>query len=454
MRFSHGVSALLLTGSVWASACTDAFTGTEATADAGAPGRGGSEAGAPMVGEGGSATVSTGGEGQGAVPGAAGEGGPGTVVGGAGAGNQGPGPSISNCQVGRGGGTCRWVLGVGAWSSCAIATGGVVKCWGLNDHQQLGDGKTQHEPCDAAMRDCSSTPVVAVIEQPEMISGGEVTNCALNALGHLYCWGLDLRNDEDLAVPTRFGESAGSTALSVRLPFGVSPGDGTVWVGGLDVQGNGVFGSGAPPLANERRFQAPVTGLSDAVAFDIGWYHGCAVREGGSVVCWGKGQSGELGDGLQVNRNGLVAVKDVSGAASVAVGDGTSCALLESGEVTCWGVGHPGGTLAPTVVPGLPNALDVRGGFGHFCALRESGRVACWGRNGAGQAGPEALGTAVNQPTNLEGITDAVAIGLGAQHSCASLKSGNVVCWGNNQLGQLGIGTFTKATTLTAVKGL
>jgi alpha-tubulin suppressor-like RCC1 family protein len=379
------------------------------------------------------------------------------VVGAAGAGgNEELGATTASCRVELGGGTCRWVLGVGAWSTCAITTGSVVKCWGLNDHGQLGDGEAEHEPCalDQSMRDCSSTPVVAELEQPRKLAGGEVTNCALNARGHLYCWGLDLRNDVDLDVATRFGESQGSTALSVRLPFGVTPGDGTVWVGGLDVQGNGVFGSGAAPMANERRFQAPVTGLSDAVAFDLGWYHGCAVRAGGSVVCWGKGQSGELGDGSKMNRNELVVAAGVARAVGVAVGDGTSCALLDNGEVTCWGAGHPGGELTPTRVAGLPTARDVRAGFGHLCALHDDGTVSCWGRNGAGQVGPVVLGTTVSQPTRVEGISEAVAIGLGAQHSCALLKQGNVVCWGSNQFGQLGTGTFTSPLVPTAVKGL
>jgi alpha-tubulin suppressor-like RCC1 family protein len=241
---------------------------------------------------------------------------------------------------------------------------------------------------------------------------------------------------------------------SALPPFLQVGSDGTVWVGGLDVQGNGVFGSGALPTANERRFQAPVTGLADALAFDLGWYHGCAARAGGSVVCWGKGQSGELGDGSKMNRNELVVATGVAGAVGVAVGDGTSCALLGNGEVMCWGVGHPGGKPSPTLVAGLVNARDVRGGFGHFCALHDDGTVSCWGRNGAGQVGPVLLGAAVAQPTRVEGITDAVAIGLGAEHSCALLKEGNIVCWGSNQFGQLGTGTFTSPLVLTPVKGL
>jgi alpha-tubulin suppressor-like RCC1 family protein len=60
----------------------------------------------------------------------------------------------------------------------------------------------------------------------------------------------------------------------------------------------------------------------------------------------------------------------------------------------------------------------------------------------------------VSQPTRVEGISEAVAIGLGAQHSCALLKQGNVVCWGSNQFGQLGTGTFTSPLVPTAVKGL
>jgi alpha-tubulin suppressor-like RCC1 family protein len=58
---------------------------------------------------------------------------------------------------------------------------------------------------------------------------------------------------------------------------------------------------------------------------------------------------------------------------------------------------------------------------------------------------PLATGPQVLAPLNVEGITDAVAIGVGAAHSCALLATGELVCWGSNNLGQLGNGTFDEA---------
>ncbi|MSP17434.1 MAG: hypothetical protein EXR73_12655 [Myxococcales bacterium] len=37
--------------------------------------------------------------------------------------------------------------------------------------------------------------------------------------------------------------------------------------------------------------------------------------------------------------------------------------------------------------------------------------------------------------------TSAVEIALGTQHACARRADGTVLCWGDNQFGQLGLGT-------------
>jgi alpha-tubulin suppressor-like RCC1 family protein len=155
-----------------------------------------------------------------------------------------------------------------------------------------------------------------------------------------------------------------------------------------------------------------------------------------------------------MNRNETVPVKDLKNAISVAAGDGTTCALRNNGEVMCWGTGHPGSTLLPANVASAPNGLDIDAGFGHVCLLRDNGRVACWGRNGFGQAAPLASGPTVSAPTAVDGVSDAIAIGVGAQHSCALVKQGKVLCWGANQFGQLGTGDFVDSAAPVEVLGL
>jgi alpha-tubulin suppressor-like RCC1 family protein len=43
-------------------------------------------------------------------------------------------------------------------------------------------------------------------------------------------------------------------------------------------------------------------------------------------------------------------------------------------------------------------------------------------------------------PVRVIGIGDAVALGVGAKHSCAVRRDGTAWCWGANDVGQLGTG--------------
>ena len=64
--------------------------------------------------------------------------------------------------------------------------------------------------------------------------------------------------------------------------------------------------------------------LDDAVAIDAGSGHTCAVRSGGSVVCWGANEEGQLGDGTLTDRRTPVRVDGLDDAVAVTAG----CGLL------------------------------------------------------------------------------------------------------------------------------
>ena len=96
---------------------------------------------------------------------------------------------------------------------------------------------------------------------------------------------------------------------------------------------------------------------------------------------------------------------------------------------------------------------DISAGWLHTCAIAElEGFVYCWGYSESGQAGysdPPYFFT----PKGID-IVGQAAVSAGGQHSCALGTDGVVRCLGDNQFGQLGVGTFEDTTAPDPVIGL
>ena len=82
--------------------------------------------------------------------------------------------------------------------------------------------------------------------------------------------------------------------------------------------------------------------------------------------------------------------------------------------------------------------------------LRESGSVLCWGENENGQLGNGEFGGNVYStvPVEVEDITDAVAIAAGWEHTCAVHSTGEISCWGDDSRGELGNGQVVDSSPL------
>jgi alpha-tubulin suppressor-like RCC1 family protein len=193
--------------------------------------------------------------------------------------------------------------------------------------------------------------------------------------------------------------------------------------------------------------------------------HACAVMNDGTARCWGSNRDGQLGDGSTLNAPmPPVVVRTASGSpmigvASLATGQTHTCALLEAGTVSCWGDNERGqlgdGTTDPSMVPiavmtadGAPLAAiaAIAAGDDFTCALTQLGGVLCWGDNEFGQLGNSHTWLTMPAPrfpvevVDAAGapLTGATAISVGYKHACAVLSGGTVGCWGHNLYGQLG----------------
>ncbi|MEZ5140682.1 MAG: hypothetical protein R2711_18480 [Acidimicrobiales bacterium] len=300
------------------------------------------------------------------------------------------------------------LLDAGGTSTCAVTAAGGVRCWGANGAGQLGNGTSTD----------ASTPVdvSGIATGATNVSAGGLHTCAVVA-GGARCWGHN-----------------GSGQL-----------------------GNGTNTSSSTPVG--------VSGLSSGVAVvAVGDSHTCAVTTGGAVKCWGLGSSGQLGNGSTTNSPTPVAVTGLStGVVDVAVSSDASCALTSGGAVRCWGRNDSGqlgnGTTTrsstPVDVTGLGSGVaSISMGSLHACAATTAGAVRCWGYNAFGQLGNDST-TRSTTPVAVSGLSSgATAVAAGAYHSCALVASGGVTCWGRNNAGQLGDATTTTSKVPIAVAGL
>lgn len=188
----------------------------------------------------------------------------------------------------------------------------------------------------------------------------------------------------------------------------------------------------------------------------LGGFHTCARLADGRIKCWGQAFDGQLGSGVTTvdhSSEPIEVAAKVSPASDVSAGDAHTCAVRGSdGTVWCWGsdlflqLGVPltldPGPFQVTFGPLSPTAVQVAAGYAHTCARGGAG-VVCWGQNNFGQLG---LGYASDATKPLlptgpvkfgPGVTDIQEIAAGSGHTCAIPTLGTMRCWGFNQTAQI-----------------
>ncbi len=265
-------------------------------------------------------------------------------------------------------------ISAGGDNTCAVLDGGTARCWGPDTYGQLG---TAGDALTTIGDD--ETPAQGLklgVDLPVQTIAMSTTHaCALLQGGRVGCWGQGSFNALGYGNADTIGDDE-------------------------DPQDAGYVNLG--------------TGRT-ATAISTGGYDSCAILDDASATCWGYGQYGRQGRGDEnsVPNPALVPPLDLGvgarvqaiAAGGVMTGYAHACVILGDGSLRCWGrnpsgqLGYGnltdiGDTAGETAASGGPvdigagrTAVATAAGGTSSCALLDDGTLRCWGLNSSGQLG-------------------------------------------------------------------
>jgi alpha-tubulin suppressor-like RCC1 family protein len=83
--------------------------------------------------------------------------------------------------------------------------------------------------------------------------------------------------------------------------------------------------------------------------------------------------------------------------------------------------------------------VSIGAGTDFTCVLHDTGEVRCWGRNDVGQLGRGTSDTLAHPEEARVALSErAVALSVGREHACALTKEGDAFCWGDDRMAESG----------------
>ncbi len=313
-----------------------------------------------------------------------------------------------------------------------------------------------------------------------------MTHACVLSNGHAWCWGKlftangSSDNNPPTPVPTPSGQTF--TQISAGWEHTCAIGKDNQGIQHAFCWGHGASGqlgsnysisSDQPQLVGSNQQGSPPPSPPQFLVVAAGGNHSCGITVQGQVACWGANNSGQLGVSSPTSTGVPMFVgQPASGTGTpngITAGYGFTCGRTDAGAAACWGSNNAGklganSTLSESTTPltTFDTSAAVSGivaGYNHACAFASysttSATLYCWGSNATDQLGE---GTSSNSselspvpvfvPSGFPGFAQ---VSAGTDHTCA-IRNGDqlAMCWGRNNVGQLGNGISQAGATVNA----
>jgi len=348
------------------------------------------------------------------------------------------------------------------FGTCSINRDGVLRCWGNDYSSSLGSGSSG-----------------SYLQTPKIIDSGvsykeialsAMHGCGITTDGVLKCWGYNgyyqVHSGSTATQQTPIEVDSGSSYSKVTVgayhTCGITT-SGVLKCWGYN--GNGQVGNttanspvATPYIVNSGTAYSAVKAGSD---------HTCAITTTGVLKCWGYNGNGQIRTGSFSNVLTPTIINDGTTYSSLGLAVDHTCAITTAGVLQCWqynGAGILGdglqnsrsvlatinsGTTFINVAENASNLYDVNYYYvNNACAISTEGALKCWGNNNSGQVGDGTYDQRLS-PVDVDSSVKYSTVANGVNHSCAITRKGETKCWGSNSNYQLG--NSTSSTSLTPI---
>lgn len=337
--------------------------------------------------------------------------------------------------------------------TCAITIAKILKCWGRDPYggdSWIGNG---------TKTGTLSPEIIESVTKYESVSKGSSNTCGITDSGVMKCWGSNQVNalgdntglDRLSPQVANSGFVYNSVAVGVRNSCGIATNGilkcwgSSSWAGGSGLWGYEVLSAVNLPFS----FSKLETDFQTA----------CGLAATGSLYCWG--QNWLFDPDQKKDRTAIAQIDSGTLYSSFGAGSNTSCGLTVSGVVKCWGYYGNSPKFFPQVVDGTNRYQKLSFSNSRWCGIQENGNLRC-GEVNPGTVSDLDVGVdyalifASFGHYTYCGITtlgvlkcNASVVDAGVNyktistknHTCGITASDDLKCWGDNMYGQIGDGT-------------